>query len=185
MKKALHILFLLGLLGAITAQDEAIFNHYVQSPIMLNPGAAGFADEYQLQVNARAAWSGFEESPKTFVARLIGPIGKSFGLGGAIFSESAAQQNRLKGQLDVAFRFGIGNEVRGETPFQMAFGFFTQFERVTVDNSILDNPLIQPGDEVLMNFINGENRFDAGIGVWGSYRKNTFGGLTLNNLVSN
>lgn len=185
MKKYLLTLLLAAITGLLWAQDAAIFNHYVQSPIMLNPGAAGFADEYQLQLNARASWSGFEDSPKTVVVRLNGPVGKSFGIGGAIFNESAAQQSRLKGQLDVAFRFGIGDEVKGVAPLQLAFGFFTQFERVTVDNSVLNNPLIQAGDEVLMAYINGENQFDAGIGIYGSYLNNTFGGLTINNLVSN
>lgn len=185
MKKHLLTLVLLMATGLLFGQDEAIFNHYVQSPIILNPGAAGFSDDYQLQLNARAAWSGFEDSPKTIAVRLNGPVGESFGIGANLFSESAAQINRLKGQLDVAFRFGFGQKVRGEQPFQLAFGFFTQFERVSVDNTILNNPLLQQGDEILMNYIDGENRFDAGIGVYGSYLNNTFGGLTINNLVAN
>lgn len=187
MKKYLLTLLPLLLLGGLVAQDEAIFNHYIQSPILLNPGAAGFTDEYQLQLSARAAWSGFGDgdAPKTIAARINGPIGQSFGIGGTLFSESAAQQNRLKGQLDVAFRFGFGPKTKGVEAFQLAFGFFTQFERISVDPSILNNPLIQQGDDVLMAFIDGENRFDAGIGIYGSYLENTFGGLTINNLVSN
>lgn len=185
MKKHLLILLTSCLIGSIAAQDEAIFNHYVQSPVILNPAAVGFTDEYQLQLSARAAWSGFDDSPKTIAARINGPVGNSFGIGGTLFSESAAQQNRIKGQLDVAFRFGFGEKRKGVMPFQMAFGFFTQFERITVNSSVLGNPLIQQGDEVLMGFIDGENRFDAGIGVYASYLENTFGGLTINNLVSN
>ena len=185
MKEFLLTLLAFCLVGSIAAQDEAIFNHYVQSPIILNPAAVGFDNEYQLQLSARAAWSGFDDSPKTIAARLNGPVGKSFGIGGTLFSESAAQQNRMKGKLDVAFRFGFGAKTKKVYDFQMAFGFYTQFERITVNSGILNNPLVQQGDEVLMNFIDGENRFDAGIGVYGSYKENTFGGLTINNLVSN
>lgn len=185
MKKILLTLVTFGLIGTMVAQDEAIFNHYVQSPIILNPAAVGFGDEYELQLSARAAWSGFVDSPKTIAARLNGPVGNSFGIGGTLFSESAAQQNRLKGKLDVAFRFGFGPQTRKVYDFQMAFGFYTQFERITVNSSILNNPLIQQGDEVLLNYIEGENRFDAGVGIYASYKKNTFGGLTINNLVSN
>jgi type IX secretion system PorP/SprF family membrane protein len=185
MKKYILILIALSLSVGLTAQDEAIFNHYVQSPILVNPAAAGFNDEYQAQLNARASWSGFEDSPKTVALRLNGPVGESFGIGAALYSESAAQQNRLKGQLDVAFRFNIGREVKGVAPVKMAFGFFTEFERVSIDNSVLNNPLYQAGDELLMNFVEGENFFDAGIGVFGTLYENTFGGITINNLVSN
>ena len=187
MKKSLPLLLLLGLLtNWVAAQEETIFNHYVQSPIILNPGAAGFDNEYQLQVNARAAWAGFDDAPTTLGVRFNGPIGNNFGLGAAIFSESAAQINRVKGQLDVAFRFGFGPELEKDQPaFQAAFGFFTQFQRLQLDGSVLDNPLIQAGDELLMDYINGVNEFDAGFGLYGTFRKRTFGGVTINNLVSN
>ncbi len=187
MKKLLFLLlFVLASLGkGLIAQDEAIFSHYVQSPILLNPAAAGFTDEYQLQLNARSAWSGFDEAPKTMAVRLNGPVGESFGIGAAVISESAAQLNRVKGQLDVAIRLGFGQKVKGVTPFQMAFGFFTQFERITLDPALLTNPLLQAGDELISNYLNGQNNFDAGVGIYGSYMDNTFGGITLNNLVSN
>lgn len=186
MKKMLPtlVLFLVAL-GSLTAQDEAVFNHYVQNPIILNPAAAGFLDEYTVQVNARAAWSGFEDSPKTVAARLNGPIGSNFGIGAGIFSESAAGIQRLKGQIDVAFRFGFGKEVKGVQAFQAAFGFFTEFQRLTLDADIINNPRYEPGDQTIAEYLEGRNIFDAGIGVYGSYLENTFGGVTINNLVAN
>lgn len=186
MKRLLPII-VLALLTAQEgfAQDEAVFSHYVQNPIILNPAAAGFLDEYTVQVNARAAWSGFEDSPKTVAARLNGPVGESFGIGVGVFSESAAQLNRLKGQVDVAFRFGLGKEVKGEQAFQAAFGFFTQFQRLTLDPEVATNPQFQAGDEDIMALLDGRNEFDAGIGIYGSYQNKVFGGLTINNLVAN
>lgn len=186
MKKMLPTLVLLLVaLGNLSAQDEAIFNHYVQNPIILNPAAAGFTDEYTIQINTRAAWSGFEDSPKTGAVRFNGPVGQSFGIGAAVFSESAAQLRRLKGQVDVAFRFGLGKEVKGVNAFQAAFGFFTQFQRLTIDPDVVNDGQYQPGDPDLLAFLDGKNRFDAGIGIYGSYLENTFGGFTINNLVAN
>ncbi len=186
MKKMLPtlVLFLVAL-GSLTAQDEAVFNHYVQNPIILNPAAAGFLDEYTVQVNARAAWSGFEDSPKTVAARLNGPIGSNFGIGAGVFSETAAGIQRLKGQIDVAFRFGFGKEVKGVQAFQAAFGFFTEFQRLTLDADIVNNPRYEPGDQTITEYLEGKNVFDAGIGIYGSYLENTFGGFTINNLVAN
>ena len=190
MKKLLLLLLVLvagsQLMVAQEAQpDEAIFNHYVQNPILLNPAAAGFADEYTVQVNARTSWAGFDQNPKTVALRLNGPVGESFGFGAALFSESAAQQRRLRGQVDVAFRFGFGKEVKGVPAFRAAFGFYTNVQRLTLDPEVMSNPRFMPGDLVLMEYFNGRNVFDAGIGFYGSYLDQTFGGFTINNLVVN
>jgi len=186
MKKMLPTLVLLLVVMAfLKAQDEAIFNHYVQSPIIINPAAAGFANEYTVQLNTRAQWSGFVDSPKTGVLRVNGPIGESFGIGASIFSESAAQRRRLKGKLDVAFRFGLGKEVKGKSPFQASFGFYTLVQRLTLDGDILNNPQYEAGDREIMAYLDGRNQFDAGIGIYGTYLDKTFGGFTINNLVSN
>jgi len=186
MKKMLPTLVLcLVALTGLSAQDEAVFNHYVQNPILLNPAAAGYLDEYTVQANVRAAWSGFEQSPKTVALRFNGPVGESFGIGLGVVSESAAQINRLKGQIDVAFRFGIGREVKGKQAFQAAFGFYTQFQRLTLDAGITGNPNFQSGDETIMQYLDGRNEFDAGIGIYGSYLDRIFGGFTINNLVAN
>lgn len=179
------LVLLLVALGQLTAQDEAVFNHYVQNPIILNPAAAGFLDEYTVQVNARAAWSGFQDSPKTVAARLNGPVGTNFGIGVGVFSESAAGLQRTKGQIDVAFRFSFGKEVKGVPAFQAGFGFFTEFQRLTLDADIINNPRYEPGDQTIQNYLDGDNVFDAGIGFYGSYLENTFGGFTVNNLVAN
>lgn len=187
MKKLLPtlLLSLLAMCGALKGQDEAIFNHYVQNPIMLNPAAAGFNDEYSVFVNARTQWSGFDGSPKTVAVRGSAPVGESFGIGGGFFTETAAQMRRTKGQVDVAFNFGLGKAERDVQPFRAAFGFFTEFQRVTIDPDIVNGPHFEPGDQELMAFLDGKNQFDAGIGVYGSYKEQVFGGITINNLVSN
>lgn len=187
MKKILPLCLLCCLLAAsvLRGQDEAIFNHYVQNPVILNPAAAGFDNEYKVFFNARSQWAGLEGSPTTIALQLNGPVGESFGFGGAFFSEKAAQQRRTKGQVNVSFRFGLGKAEKDVQPFRAAFGFFTEFQRITLDPSIVNNPHFEAGDDDLMNFLNGRNSFDAGIGIYGSFREQVFGGLTINNLVSN
>lgn len=169
----------------LKAQDPAVFNHYVQSPIILNPAAAGFADEYRVMLNTRAAWSGFDDAPKTLGVRANGPIGESFGMGFTFLTEKAAQLQRTKGQIDVSFRLKFGQEVNGKTAFQGGLGFFTEFQRLTLDADIINNPQYQMSDETILEYLDGKNRFDAGIGFYGSYLENTFGGITINNLIAN
>jgi type IX secretion system PorP/SprF family membrane protein len=174
----LTISSLLLLVLTAQAQDEAIFSHYNLTPILLNPAAAGFDDSHQLQFNARAQWTGFDDAPTTLAARYNGPIGRTFGLGIGVVSEQAAQINRLKLQLDYAFRFSI------EEDWKLSFGFFTQFNRMQVDNDITAGAFYDPSDNLLEDLLNGKFEFDAAVGVFGSYRDNTYGGLTFNNLVS-
>lgn len=162
-----------------------MFNHYLINPAMINPAASAFDDTYRLQFNGRAAWSGFEDAPQTLGIRAAAPVGQTFGIGAAVFSESAAQLNRFKAQLDFSFRFQFGREYLNRKSWNLAFGFYTQVQRMTLDNGITTNVHYEAGDEVIMGMIQGNNEFDAAFGVFGSYLDNTYGGITINNLVAN
>ncbi|GJM35367.1 MAG: hypothetical protein DHS20C18_43680 [Saprospiraceae bacterium] len=166
----------------MVAQDEAIFMHYTVNPILINPAAAGFNESYNLQLNARAQWSGFKDSPKTYAAYYNGPIGKTFGLGLGVLSESAAQLTRLKVQMDVAFRFQFMD--RDREVAKISAGFFSEFQEMTVDNEVVGSNFFMAGDNLLEDFLNGQAVFDAAIGFYGTLYENTFFGLTFNNLVS-
>lgn len=169
---------------SLFAQDEALFNQYIVSPILVNPAYAGFTEQYEVQLNARMQYTGFDDAPRVIAARANGPIGRTFGLGVGIVTETAAQQRRFEVQLDYAFRFDFGREVLGRKEWQMAFGFYTAYEQLTIDNDITSSPLYRAGDETLENFLGGDGEFDAAAGLYATFRENTFAGITINNLVS-
>lgn len=152
--------------------------HYNITPILINPAAAGFDETYNLQFNARLQWSGFEDAPRTLAARYNGPLGRTFGLGIGIFSEQAAQMSRSKLQLDYAFRYPVNED------WKLAFGFFTEFQQMRIDGDITASPFYDPADALLEDLLNGKGQFDAALGIYGTFRENTYGGLTFNNLVS-
>ena len=179
MKKLILLLGLVSVLQTLVhAQDEALFMHYNISPILINPAAAGFDETYNLQFNARMQWTGFEDAPKTFAARYNGPLGRTFGLGVGVFTETAAQMSRSKLQLDYAFRYPVNED------WKLAFGFFTEFQQMRIDGDITDSPFYDPADALLVDLLNGKGQFDAALGIYGTFRENTYGGLTFNNLVS-
>lgn len=179
MKRLIFLLTLVVLSTQILlAQDEAIFMHYTVSPILINPAVAGFDDTYNLQFNARAQWTGFDDAPQTLSARYNGPLGRTFGIGVGLFSETAAQLSRNKLQIDYAFRYPVNDD------WKLAFGFYTEFQQMRVDGDVTGGVFYEAGDELLDDLINGKGQFDAALGVYGTFRKNTFGGLTFNNLVS-
>lgn len=167
----------LGFWQLATAQDEAIFGHYNLTPVLVNPSVVGFDDAYQLQLNARAQWSGFSDAPTTYAAQYNGPLGDNFGLGLGVLTESAAQLQRLRAHLNYAFRFDISDKVK------LAAGFQAEYQQLTLDNSVMSNNFVDFSDDIVQNFMNGEGDFDAALGFFSSFGENTRVGLTLNNLV--
>ncbi len=177
MKKILLLIACFACTLTLRAQDEAIFTHYQMFPVLINPAAAGFNDAYQLQMNARAQWTGFPDAPQTIGAQFNGPLTKGFAIGVGVLSETAAQQNRLRAHLNYAFRFNINENVR------MAAGFSTEFQQMRLDNLATDNNFFQPGDRIIDNNLEGIKIFDASVGVFSMFQEKTFVGVTFANLI--
>ncbi len=177
MKKILLLILSLPVFHLLQAQDEAIFTNYHITPVLINPAAAGFEDYYQLQFNARAQWTGFPDAPQTFAAQINGPVANAFGAGLGVSTETAAQMTRLKGQLNWAFKFDAGEN------FRMAAGFSASYQQIMLDNSVLNSPFIQPGDNIVDENLDGVRDFDASVGIYGKVRESTRMGLAFTNLI--
>ena len=177
MKRILLLLIILGGLQTLRAQDPAIFNHYLISPILINPSYAGFEEAHMLHGHFRNQWTGFPGSPVTYGFNYNGPIGKTLGLGFNVLGENIASISRLRFQLNYAFRFKIGENVK------MAAGFSTEFSNLQLNNSALQNPFYEAGDDLIDAFNNGESVLDATLGVYTSFKDNTFVGLAFPNLI--
>lgn len=177
MKKIILPLFILAFAAKAFSQDEAIFSHYNITPILINPAVAGFDDAYQLQFNARAQWTGFPDAPTTLGIMYNGPIGNTFGIGLGLRTEKAAQLNRLRGQLNFAFRFPFSDN------FKFGVGFTTEFQQLQLDNSFMGSNFYQEGDQIVENAMNGQREFDASLGFWGEWNERTYVGLSFSNLV--
>ena len=178
MKKILLLLSGLAFLQLTYAQDEAIFGHYNITPVLVNPSAAGFNETHDLQLNARAQWTGFADAPKTYAAQYNGPLGDNFAIGVGVLSESAAQMQRLRAHLNYAFRFQVSETVK------LSAGFQTEYQEITLNNEVSNNPIIDLSDETVMRFLNGEGRFNAALSFFSSFNENTRVGLTFTDLVS-
>ena len=159
------------------AQNKAVFTHYLISPMLINPSTAGFQDQYQLELHARAQWTGFPDAPKDFGALFNGPIGNSFGIGAGVFTGKAAQLSETSGVLNVAFRFNIKENIK------LATGFSTEFRQQRIDRDITNGNFYQPGDNLIENGIDGRNSIDASLGIWSTFYERTYVGLTFANLV--
>lgn len=177
MKKLLIVCLLSGLFQSLYAQDEAIFNQYHITPILINPAAAGFEEGHQLQLNARGQWSGFVDAPQTYAVNYNGAVGKTFGLGIGILSETAAQLSRTRAQLNYAFRFTVKEKVK------ISAGFGTRYERLSLDNSITSGSFFDLADDIVSDALTGQGAFDASLGIYSTINDDTYMGLTVTNLV--
>ncbi len=177
MKKSILLAILAAAAFRLSAQDQAIFSHYNINPILINPAVAGFGGQHQALFNARMQWVGFADAPQTFMAQYNGPLGRSFGVGVGVLSESAAQLQRLRAQLNYAFRFQIKED------WDLAAGFSTELHQLRLNNDVAGSTYFDLGDPIIDANMNGVRFLDASVGLYGAFRENTFGGIALTNLV--
>lgn len=161
MKKILlSIIASLTFIIVAKAQDEAIFSHYLINPMLVNPAYAGFNDNVQIFGHLRSQWAGFDGAPKTYALTIDLPVTEKVGLGGLLLSESFGVMNRLRGQLNYAYRYSTKG-------LKWSFGFSTEFHKSKMDASINDpntNPLVDRNDPLVMERIKGVTFFDASFG---------------------
>jgi type IX secretion system PorP/SprF family membrane protein len=178
------ILFTICLLSfcTLSAQEEAINQHYLVNPMMLNPAAAGFGEVHQIQVNARVTWTGFANAPKTYSAMYNGPIGNAFGVGLSVLSDQAADLINNRVQLNFGFRFNLQDN------WKVATGFAAELREARLTSESVAAATVQGGDRILGDYSDGRGTIDATLGLYTAYESRggvTFAGLTFNNLVRN
>lgn len=72
MKKTMNKLFFVGSFLVLTsanvfAQQEFQFSNTMYNPYYLNPAAGGMTDVMQFEAGARMQWTGYDQSPTTFM----------------------------------------------------------------------------------------------------------------------
>lgn len=162
--------------GSTITTLSTVFSHYHINPILINPAFTAFNDVHTLQMNVRNQWTGFDGAPKSYGIGYNGPIGRTLGLGANIIAEDVGNQSIFRFQLNYAFRYQLRN-------VKMAAGFSTDFYTVKEANTILESPLYESGDPIIEDAVDGNRIFDASLGLWSTFKDNTFVGLTFNNLV--
>ena len=177
MKKLLFLIAFIATALTTQAQDQAIFMHYNISPVLVNPAAAGFTDDYNLTLHFRNQWTGFDGSPYTYAANFQGPIGSTpLGIGAGVLAENVASLTRYRFQLNYAFRYQI-------QLVKFAAGFSTEFSTVRLSNEAASNKFFEVGDVLLDEFSGGLQVFDATLGLMVNVKDATTIGLSFPNLI--
>ncbi len=178
MKKVLLALAVLFAAKMVSAQEEAVFSHYIFNPVLINPAASGFdVKHHNVFMNIRSAWANFPGAPKTYALSYNGPVGKRLGIGGMMYTENIASITFYRAQASFAFRYNIND-------LDFAVGFSAQFHRMRVENDGIGlSSIYAINDEVLNQAMDGEKVFDASLGAYGTYKEDVFFGLSFPSLI--
>ena len=183
MKKILLLFVFISTVSTLWSQDfgtsikmPLAFTQYYLSPQLMNPASTGFHGQYKLGMNYRSYWSDFPGAPKSFAAHYNGPATDRVGIGAMLFTESFGVENRFRGQLSYAYRFGSDD-------YKMSLGLSTDYSQFRLDNTAITNELYDANDPLVMDALDGRRYFGATIGFYTEYKKQFFFGLSLPQIV--
>jgi type IX secretion system PorP/SprF family membrane protein len=177
MNKILLTLFFVGaIFFGVKAQERHIYTQHFINPILINPVATGFDDSYGIIINYGNKWAGFDGGPKSFTLSYDGPVANRLSVGALILRDGIASLETLKGQLSYAYKIPADN-------YQVSFGLTTEYIQYGLSGSDLNDPLLDLGDGLLLERLEGSRFFDVTAGVYGVYNENITFGLALPGLV--
>lgn len=177
MKKLFTFALILSSLSIIKAQDESTFTHTMVNPFIVNPGYTGITGDHQIMFHMRNSWSGFKNAPNTYAVSWNGPVADRLGMGTMFLSDNAGLMNKYRGQLSFGYNFYANKN------FKLGIGLSTELHQERLRSSFIDNPLYEPGDDLIDDRLNGAQWFDATAGIYGDYRNILYFGLSTANMI--
>jgi type IX secretion system PorP/SprF family membrane protein len=179
MKKSLLIiLFATAFMAKVSAQDEAIFGHYLINPVIINPAFSGISGKYQIFGHLKSQWTGFPGQPKTYALSMNAPLAQNVGLGGMLLTEKFGILDRTRAQLSYAYHYDDAKK-----GFKAGFGFSTEFHSTRIDAGVAQDPFYDPFDKVVETNIKSVSFFDATAGAYVVLNDKATFSLALPNLI--
>ncbi len=179
MKKSLLIILLAtAFIVKVSAQDEAVFGHYLINPVLINPAFSGASGKYQLFGHLRNQWTGFPGQPTTYALSANAPLAQNVGLGALLLNEKFGLLNRTRAQLSYAYHYD--NAKKG---FKAGFGFSTEFHSTRLDGAVSQDPFFEAGDRVVEANMKNVSYFDATAGGYAIINEKATLSLALPNLI--
>jgi len=117
MKINLIILFLLGILGSVSAQQDPMFTQYMHNPVSINPAYAGSRGTLNAVLMHRQQWVGIDGAPKTLTFSINSPfLSYNVGIGLSILYDELGPTKQTGIYADYAYHLKMTDKVK------LAFG---------------------------------------------------------------
>jgi type IX secretion system PorP/SprF family membrane protein len=153
-------IYLLGCPGGLSAQQDPVFNQYMNNLLTVQPAYAGMSGYVNVTVMSRIQWVGFDGAPNTNTFTIQGPFKKyNVGLGLSIITDRFGPVRQTGVYGDYSFRVLLDNDQ------YFSFGLkggFNRYEALLTELTVHD-----PNDPVVAFDINKKYLPNFGVGfLW-------------------
>ncbi len=101
-------IILLGLASPLSAQQEAMFTHYMFNTLAINPGYAGSRDALTLALLNRTQWVNFEGAPRTQTFTMHSPLFiRNTGMGLSVLNDRIGPTNNTSVFIDYSYKIRL------------------------------------------------------------------------------
>lgn len=159
MKKI--ILILVAFLGSltITAQQDAMFTHYMFNTLAVNPGYAGSRDALTVTGLHRSQWVSFPGAPTTQTLTIHTPMLKDkMGIGLSVINDVIGPTHNTSGFMDLAYRLKVSE--KGTLVFGVKAGVNV------LQGDIVSLATQDGGDQSLSSNIKSDMQPNFGAGIY-------------------
>lgn len=116
-KTYLVIVFLLGFIGNVSAQQDPMFTQYMHNPVTINPAYAGSRETLNFTAMNRQQWVGIDGAPRTMTLSINSPfIGYNVGIGLSLIYEEIGPSKQTGIYADYSYHIKLNQKVK------LAFG---------------------------------------------------------------
>lgn len=113
MKLYLIVVFLLGILGSVSAQQDPMFTQYMHNPVSINPAYAGSRGTVNVVAMHRQQWVGIDGAPKTLTLSINSPfISYNVGVGLSLLYDELGPTRQTGIYADYAYHLKVSNKTK-------------------------------------------------------------------------
>lgn len=173
----------------VFAQQDAMFTHYMDNTLAINPAYAGSRDALTVTGLHRSQWIGFEGAPITQTLTLHSPVfTKNTGLGFSVLNDKIGPLNQTSFNIDFSYRIKFEHSY-------LAFGLKSGINLMKIGLESLDlKDATDPAfaldyqSDLMPNFGGGiyyyTDKFYVGISVPGILQNNLFSNSVDQDMLS-
>ncbi|WP_036383163.1 type IX secretion system membrane protein PorP/SprF [Muricauda sp. MAR_2010_75] len=164
--KGLLTVLLLGVMGAVHAQQDAQYTQYMYNTVSVNPAYAGSRGHLSIAALYRNQWLGLDGAPETQTLNIHTPMGyRGVGLGISVVNDKIGPTSET--YFDVDFSYTIYTSFEG----RLSFGLKASAHMLDIRYSELDEFEIDPQLQSQQDI---QNKFSPNIGAGVYYHTDRF-----------
>jgi type IX secretion system PorP/SprF family membrane protein len=163
--------------GILTAQQDAMFTHYMNNTIAVNPGYAGTSEALSLTALHRSQWVNFEGAPTTQTITMHAPLkNNKMGLGISVINDKIGPVNTTGAYVDYSYMLKLNEKSK------LSFGLSAGINYMQA--GLANLRLIQQNDIAFQEDVNSKLLPNFGFGMY-YYTKCFYAGISSPKLLEN